>query len=274
MLEARAARNVVAELHEFGPRLDAANNGAQAERVVEVVVDGEGQIALARPHVHGGNLFPARERRRLVELADRLDEAVNLPQLVAHRRSHRAVLVRHAEGLKVDVAGDLNGAALAPVVLGVGRRFEGRRPAEEARLAPSVELQPQVFGGREEVAASELRAEQSAYKVDALFGRVVSRHIPRLVPVEEGEARARFERDGADVEVPQVRLAAARLGEREADEGAAGDALFERVEELLRVRLGHAPILKQRIAARRPRARLANVEHLRYLVETFPRELA
>src|SRR5205085_1131375 len=126
-VEAGAPRRVVAEFDEFGPRLDARHARADSERVVEVVVDGERQVALARPHVNGGNLFATRERRRLVEAGDRFHEAVYLPELVAHRRANRAALVRHAERPQVDVPFGLNGAALAPVVPRGRRLLEARR---------------------------------------------------------------------------------------------------------------------------------------------------
>src|SRR2546423_11985058 len=51
-VEARAPRYLVAQFDKLGARLDAGNVRADARRVVEVVVDGEGQVTLARAHVN------------------------------------------------------------------------------------------------------------------------------------------------------------------------------------------------------------------------------
>ena len=113
------------------------------------------------------------------------------------------------------------------------RLGERRRALDEVRFAPAFEFESQVLNGHEQVAAQEFRAEEFSYQADALFDRVVLYHVSRLMPVEEREARALLERDGADVQVLQVRVLAARLGERELGEAAPGDALFERRDELI-----------------------------------------
>src|SRR5205085_9695647 len=132
-----------------------------------------------------------------------------------------------------------------------------------ARLAFAAEFQLQVLRRCEEVAASELRAEEFAYEPESFGEVVVLDHVARLVVVEEGEARALLERDRADVQVLQVRVAATSPGEREPDEGAAVEALFQGTEELFRVRVGHAPILKQRAASGRRLLNRAGATHRR-----------
>src|SRR5262245_49901124 len=72
---AELARDAVAELDELRIAIDAEHVRLDAERAVAVVVQREGQIALAASHVDDAQSLLLGERRSLQYVVENLDQA-------------------------------------------------------------------------------------------------------------------------------------------------------------------------------------------------------
>ncbi|MCY1176786.1 hypothetical protein D9M73_170700 [compost metagenome] len=78
-------------------QLDAGHLAFGLQGVAQVIVDGEGQVALARPEVRHTHRLVQRQGGRRQRMAEHFDELVDLLPLARHRRDQLVLAVGHTE---------------------------------------------------------------------------------------------------------------------------------------------------------------------------------
>ncbi len=235
--EAVVGGDAVAERDEIGAGFKAGDTGAVAEERGE----SEGEVAFAGAGVfdaerrRGGGSRRAGRRRIGEGLGEEGTkeggEILDLAKFVGHALARMAAVVGDAEGAQPGrVGGDQVG--FGAVVRGAdGRGCAGDGGELESRGAVGLRFQLGVLGGREEVGVEEVGADESLELREGVGGREVFDDVARGVAPEEGEVRAGFERDGADVEVVDGGVGAAVFAEGEFGERAVGEGGSEEGEE-------------------------------------------
>ena len=121
-MQAEPRRGVVAQPHHVVAPFDAEHLGHGAGAPPQVVVDGEGEIALAGAEVGHAHRRRALQRRGVEGVREDLDELVDLPPLARHRRDQPVRRVGDAEGDE-ERRGDVDVAVPGAVVR---RRRQGQ----------------------------------------------------------------------------------------------------------------------------------------------------
>ena len=218
-IQSALAGDAVAEVNEFGSRLDAANVHRARSLAIEPVIRGEGEVALAAAHVdqmHG--LFDGWGKLRVShERGQHFHEFVDLPELRLHALRHFAAVGGDAQpaqprALRID-------ASLFGLIVGGRRRFAVRRFAfEETGVSAVAKFQVRGQQRGEEIGVTKVAAHQFIDQLQRFRLLKVLRHIAGAVAIDELQARPLAQGDGADEHVLQRKVATARPAEGELHE--------------------------------------------------------
>ena len=245
VLQAEAARGAVAELDHVGLQVDAGHPGLAAQRLGQVGMDREGQVALAGAEVQhlqrrlAGPAALGQRRRAGERMVEDLDELVDLLPFARHRGHELVRGVGDAERGEPG-RGGVDQAALGAVVGrrhgrnrgGIVGRRRGRAAAPQRRLALAADRQLQaaaVVGDQVEVV--EAFVQQGRERGQPFLDRQVARHVAAAVMVGQRQAGAALEDDRPGQHAQQVRLGPARAGEHQLDAAAGLQRGARLVEE-------------------------------------------
>ena len=226
----------VAQLHHVGPQLDADHLRIDARLPAQVIVNREGQVALAgaeidhadRALVAGrGGRIGIEQGRGAQRAGDHLDELVDLLPLARHRRHHRVLRGGDAQ-LGQEGPGHVDPAVLLAVVrAGLGRRvgevcssLVHKRLASKRAHTSLTDHQLDLLALRAQVCVAEHRPQQVANGSPCGLHRQVLRHVARGVAVDEGHPRLTAQHDRAQGDALQVGLGPTVLRQQQGDETA------------------------------------------------------
>ena len=199
-------RHAVAEARQFRPFLHACHCGAHFFHALEVIVGGEGQVALARAHVaHCERLAGPGQAALPVGGGEQIHEAFDLAKFIAHPFAHFAAGVGDFQFLQI-TRPHINPPRAVPVVFqGGGVAFDGNHP--QAVLC--AEFQLRVLGLRKEMRAHEFQAQPGSDQGERLGEKEVFCFIAGKKTADH--ATALLTPDGHG---PQKQLAQGTLGRR------------------------------------------------------------
>ena len=158
----RARGDAVAELDQLGAQLDAGDLRRDAEAAAQVLVDGEGEIALAAAVVDDAQRARrrgafSRRRQRIERVVEDLEELVDLAPLARHRRNQAVARVGEAE---LDQPGQIERQAAR--ALAIVRRL-GRQRRRRAVGIGRADMPPQrrtTLPADEQMAVGAVRAQR------------------------------------------------------------------------------------------------------------------
>ena len=207
-------------LHQGEPQLHAGDAHVQAQRVNQVVVEGEGEVAAAGAHID--DVAPRGQGVLPHEAVDDLDELVDLLVLAAAGGGHLPPGGSDAQGVQVGAVGG-HVAVLGAVVLqhrgGVGGSVAAQAGVALARLHDG-----ELRVGGEEVAVVVHRRELLAQVGEPRAGGVVLGFLAVGVAVGDLQMGLLADHDRPRVEVAgHGGVLAARLAEGKLNEGARGE---------------------------------------------------
>jgi hypothetical protein len=237
--------DAVAQRDQVGAQLDADDPRHAAEAAAQMLVHGEGQVALAAAVVDDADRLGADRRRRgqrVERVIEDLEELLDLAPLARHRRHQpmravgdpelgperqierqpsfaRAVVRRHGDALPPGVV-DVRRRPLVP-----SQRDLALLADEQLRVAAG-RVQRRVREGRRAE-----RIDEGRDRGDAFVDRLVGRDVARRMGGDERQRPLALQRDEANAD--RLRLAArgAILGENERLERSVVDARAQRGKE-------------------------------------------
>ena len=230
----QAGRGGVAQAHHVFAQLHAGHLALQAQAVAQVVVHGEGQVALARAEIDDMDRqlrITPLQRRVAQGVGKHLDELVDLLPLARHRRHQLVPGGGHAQ-IGEERPAQFEKALLLAVMASDRRLALDHLADEQARLVLLAEGQLHVLGQRQQVGVPERRWQQAGDMRQGFGHRQVLGDIAGLVGGDERQAGLAFDRDRANGQALQLGFLALVLAQQQLDQGVLHHAGVQQGKKL------------------------------------------
>ncbi|MND96581.1 hypothetical protein D3C80_888800 [compost metagenome] len=229
----------VTQLDHVLTQLDPRHLRLALQGVTQVIVDGEGQVALARAEVGHPQGLIGGQRRRVQGMGKHFDELVDLFPLARHRRDQRLLLVGDAQVMQERTA-QFQVTLFLPVM------FAGRcltlllhGAAMQHRLALLAELQLRFVAQAQQVGIAERTRQQLGDQRQGLVIGQVAGDVTGLVAVHKRQASLALDGQGFGDDPLQGFFSADMARQHQFDQGILLQAGGEQAQKLrTRIRRG------------------------------------